>query len=178
MLGPDTDDSQALAFAAWALAFSERDYDVALDAVKRALAITPNSPIVLSLGALVDAYAGHFDSAIKHAEASLRLSPFDPMRFLAELAAAYGHFFTERYDDAAEAAQSSAHINPQFVPAITLIIASCTRSGQPQVAQVAVERLLSLVPSFHVGDFFRIGRFSPEFNEVYAAALLEAGLPE
>ena len=178
VLGPDTDDSLALAFAAWALAFFERDYADALDAIHRALAITPNSPMVLSLGALVYAYAGRFDTAIKHAEASLRLSPFDPVRFLAELAAAYGHFFTEHYADAAQAAQRSAQINPQFAPAIAIGIASCMCGGQLQAAQAAVEQLLSLNPDFHVGDFVQVGRFAPNLNETYGTALREAGLPE
>jgi TolB-like protein len=178
VLGPNTDDSQALAFAGWALALFERDYDVALDAVNRALIITPNSPMVLSLAALVHAYAGHFDIAIQHAEASLLLSPFDPMRFVAELAAAYGHFFTERYEEAGEAAERSAHINPQFISAVSMIVASRTRSKHPQTAQAAAERLLSLNPDFHVGDFVKVGRFAPDLNEKYAAALREAGLPE
>ena len=177
VLGPKTDDSLALAFAAWALAFFERDYDIALDAIQRALVFTPNSPIVLSLASLVHAYAGHFDAAIRHAEASLRLSPFDPMRFLAELAAAYGYFFTERYDDAADAARRSAHLNPQFLPGITLNVASCIRSRQPEAARVVAERLLSLNANFNVGDFIRIGRFAPDLNEKYAEALREAGLP-
>ena len=178
VLGPDTDDSLALAFAAWALAFFERDYDVALDSVQRALASTPNSPIVLSLSALVHAYSGRFNVAIKHAETSLRFSPFDPMRFVAELAAAYGHFFTECYDEAAEAAQRSAHINPQFLPALTLIVASRTRCGQPQEVQAAARNLLSLSPDFRIGDLVRVGRFAPPLIEKYAAALREAGLPE
>ncbi len=177
VLGPNTDDSLALAFAGFTLALLERDYDAALDADKRALASTPNSPIVLSHGALVHAYAGRFDSAIKHAEASLRLSPLDPMRYHAELAAAYGHFFTERYDDAAEAAQRSAHINPQFVPAVILLVASLTLGGQPEAARAAAERVLSLSPDFSVEDFVTWGRFTPDLIEKYAAALREAGLP-
>jgi hypothetical protein len=59
-----------------------------------------------------------------------------------------------------------------------MVVASCTRSGQPQTAQAAAERLLSLSPDFHVGDFVRVGRFAPELNEKYGAALREAGLPE
>ena len=121
---------------------------------------------------------GRFDSAIEYAEASLRLSPFDPMRFIAELAASYGHFFTERYDDAAEAAQRSAHINPRFVPAVAVIVASRMRGGQPHAAQAAARRLLGLNPDFHVADFVRASRFAPELNENYGAALREAGLPE
>ena len=178
VLGPDTDDSLALAFAAWALALFERDYDVALSAIKRALGYTPNSPVVLALGALVRAYAGQFAKAIEDAEASLRLSPFDPMCYLAEMAAAYGYFFTERYEDAAEAAQRSTHINPQFLPALALIAASRRQGGQLQVARASAERLLSLKPDFHVEEFAQLGRFSPELNERYAEALREAGLPE
>jgi tetratricopeptide (TPR) repeat protein len=162
VLGPNTDDSLALAFAGFALAFVERDYDVAPDAVKRALDSTPNSPMVLSHGALVHAYAGRYDSAIKHAKASLRLSPFNPMRYIAELAASYGHFFTERYDDAAEAAQRSAPINPKFVPAAAVIVASRMRGNQPQAARAAAQRLLRLNRDFRVGDFVRASRFAPE----------------
>jgi TolB-like protein len=178
VLGSDTDDSLALVFAGWAIAYVERDYDVALDAVNRALALTPNSPVVLSLAALVYAYAGHFDAAVKHAEASLRLSPFDPMRFTAEMAAAYGHFFTERYDAAAEAAQRSANINPQFAPAVAMIAASRVRGAQPQAAKAAAQRLLALNADFSVGDYVQVGRFAPDLNEKYGAALREAGLPE
>jgi tetratricopeptide (TPR) repeat protein len=178
VLGPDTDDSLALAFAAWAIAFFERDYNVALDAVKRALALTPNSPSVLSFSALVEAYAGRFDMAIEHAEASLRLSPFDPLRFMAELAAAYGHFFSERFDDAGEAAQRSVHINPQFIPAVILLVASLTRAKKPEAARAAAEQLLDLSPDFHVGEFVQVGRFAPELNEKFGAALREAGISE
>lgn len=178
VLNPNTDDSLALAFAGFALAFVEREYDIALDAVNRALASTPNSPIVLTLAALVHAFAGQFDTAIKHAEASLRLSPFDPMRFVAELAVAYGNLFLERYDDAAEAAERSTHINPQFVPAIAATVASRIRGGQLPAAHAAAERLLGLNPDFRVRDFVQVGRFAPELNEKYGAALREAGLPE
>ncbi len=178
VLGPNTDDSLALSWAAFALAFFERDYDTALDAVKRALTATPNSPIVLSLSALVHSFAGRFDVAIKHAQASLRLSPSDPMRFIAEVAAGYSHFFTDRYDEAAQAAQRCVHINPHFVPAHVLAVASRARSGNQQATRGAAEHLLRVKPDFHIGEFVRVGRFSPDLNERYAAALREAGLPE
>jgi TolB-like protein/Tfp pilus assembly protein PilF len=178
VLGPDTDDSLALAFAAVVLAFLERDYDGALDTINRALTYTPNSPIVLTLSARVHAYAGEFDTAIAHAEASLRLSPFDPMRFSAELAAAYGHFFMGRYDFAAEAAQRCVHINPEFWPGFAILIASRASGEQDQAAQVAVGRLLALKPDFRVGEFISVVRFAPDQNEKYAAALRKAGLPE
>jgi TolB-like protein len=178
VLEPDTDDALALAFAAWAIAMFERDYSDALDAIRRAVTLTPNYPMVLALASNVEAFAGRFESSIAHAEASLRLSPFDPMRYVAEISAAYCHFFTERYDKAGEAAQRSAHINPQFVPAIMLLVASRVRGGDAHAAHQATTRLLRVDPDFRVDAAIQVGRFSPELNEIYAAALREAGLPE
>ena len=100
------------------------------------------------------------------------------MRFYAELAAAYGHFYTDQYDDAAEAAQRSAHINPQFIPAVILTVASLTLGGQPEAAHAAAERLLRLSPDFSVEDYISWGRFAPELIEKLAAPLREVGLPE
>ena len=65
VLDPNTDDSLALAFAGFAVALHERNHDSALDAVNRALAFTPNSPIVLALSAQVNAFVGNFDDAIR-----------------------------------------------------------------------------------------------------------------
>jgi adenylate cyclase len=178
VLVADTDDSLALSFAAFAVAFYERDYDAALDAVSRALASTPNSPMVLAFSAQVNAFAGRFETAIKHAQASLRLSPNDPMRFVAEMAAGYSQFFVERYDEAVAAAQRAAHVNPNFVPALAIVVASLARGGKQKAAQAAAEHLLRIKPDFHFDEFIRVGRFAPELNEKYAAALREAGLPE
>ncbi len=178
VLGPNTDDPLALGFAGFALALFEGDYDVALSAVDRALTFTPNSPIVLSLSATVYTFAGQFETAMEQAQASLRLSPFDPLRFTAEMSMGYGYFFTGRYHGAAEAALRCIHINPQFLPGYPLVVASHLRDGRTQDAQQAVARLLSFKPDFSVGEFIRVGRFSPDLNEIYAAALRDAGLPD
>ncbi len=87
-------------------------------------------------------------------------------------------FFTGRYHSAAEAALRCIHINPQFLPGYPLVVASLIRDGRAQDAQQAVARLLRFKPDFRVGEFIRVGRFSSDLNETYAAALREAGLPE
>ncbi|HEX7006863.1 MAG TPA: adenylate/guanylate cyclase domain-containing protein [Alphaproteobacteria bacterium] len=177
VLDPNTDDSLALAFAGFAVALHERNHDSALDAVNRALAFTPNSPIVLALSAQVNAFVGNFDDAIRQAQASLRLSPFDPMRFIAEIAAAYGYFFTERHEEAAAAAQRAININPGFVPALALVVASLTRAGKKEAAGAATGHLLKVKPNFQIGEFIRVGRFTAELNEKFAAALRDSQLP-
>jgi adenylate cyclase len=178
VLGPNTDDPLALVIASFALALFEQDYDVALSAANRALSFTPNSPTILGFSAISNAFAGRFDTAIEQGQTALRLSPFDPIRFSAEMAVGYGYFFNGQYQDAEEAALRCIHINPQFLPGYPLAVASCIRDGREHDARQAMERLLRIKPDFQVVKYIRVGRFSPNFNEIYAAALLEAGLPE
>ena len=178
VLASGTDDSVALAQASFVVANCERDYDSALDAVRRALALTPNSATVLTYGAVVNAYAGRFDTAIDHAQRSLRLSPFDPLRYQALLAVAYAHFFSGRYAEAVEFARRAVHSNPHYVPGYAVLAASDACLGQKKEARATADRILALLPAFRVGNFVGTGRFAPALNERYAAALREAGLPE
>ncbi len=106
------------------------------------------------------------------------IEDIDDERFASVMAVAYGHFFTGRYDEAGEAAQRSANINPEFVPAIAVLVASRTRDGKLHEARVAAQRLLGLSPDFTVRGYLTIARFAPELLEQVAAALREAGLPE
>ena len=64
------------------------------------------------------------------------------------------------------------------MPGYPLVVASRIREGRTQDARLAAERLLRFKPDFRVGEFIQVGRFAPDLNEKYAAALREAGLPE
>jgi len=99
------------------------------------------------------------------------------MRFIAEIAAAYGYFFTERHEEAAAAAQRAININPGFVPALALVVASLTRAGKKEAAGAATGHLLKVKPNFQIGEFIRVGRFTAELNEKFAAALRDSQLP-
>jgi tetratricopeptide (TPR) repeat protein len=178
VLAHGTDDSAALAQAAFVLAVLERDYDTALDAVREAMALTPNSAMVLMFSATVHAFAGQFDSAIEQGERSLRLSPFDPIRYQAYVAIAYAHFFSDRFEEAAKSAQRAVHCDAHFGPGFAALAASLACLGRTNEARSTVNQLLALSPSMRVSDYVGARRFAPENNEKFAAALLKAGLPE
>ena len=126
---------------------------------------------------VVNSFAGHFETAIIQVENSLSLSPFDPMRFSGELAMAYSQYFLEHYDLTAEAAQRCVQINSRFLPGFSILVASRISSGQIEATQTAIDQLIDLEPYFRAREFIGIGRFSPELNEKYSAALRKAGLP-
>ncbi len=178
VLARGTDDSAALAQAAFVIANLERDYDAALNAVGDALALTPNSAIVLIFSATVHSFTGKFDLAIDQAERCLRLSPFDPIRYQAYVAMAYAHFFTDAYEEAAKDAQRAVQCEPSFGPGFAVLAASLACLGRLQEARAAVDHLLTLNPSMRVSHYVGARRFDPANNEKYAAALRKAGLPE
>jgi TolB-like protein len=70
------DDAGTLASAGFVIGLVAHDYDSAMDAIDRALALTPTSALALALGTTVLAHAGDTRRAIDYAERSLSLAPF------------------------------------------------------------------------------------------------------
>jgi len=54
------------------------DYDVAMNAIDRALQINSTSAYVLAQGAPILSHAGEAEQAVEYAERALRYSLFDP----------------------------------------------------------------------------------------------------
>jgi TolB-like protein len=77
-----SDDAMALAMGGFVIAVMERDYPVALDAIDRALALSPSSALAFGFSSIVRAWMGDSPTAISHARIGIRLSPYDPMIYL------------------------------------------------------------------------------------------------
>ena len=81
-----TDDATALAVAAFVMGYLSKDYKTAMSAIERALSLNPSSAAAHYLGALIHASSGNFAAVTAHANRALRLSPFDPVAFVAHMA--------------------------------------------------------------------------------------------
>jgi adenylate cyclase len=81
-----TDDATALAVAAFALGILSKDYTTAANVIERALSLNPSSAAAHYWGAIIHAASGNFAAVTAHANRALRLSPFDPLAFLAHTA--------------------------------------------------------------------------------------------
>ena len=101
VIASGTDDATALAVAAVAISHLGKDYEAARGAIERALSLNPSCATALYFGAHVHAFGGNSTVATGYAERALRLSPFDPLCFMAHMALGFAALQEERYDEAA-----------------------------------------------------------------------------
>ena len=166
------DDPEVLAPSAFVLAWYGEDIDVAIGLVDRCLDLNPSFARGWYWSAVLRLFAGQPDLAIKHLEASLRLSPRD--RFGAPLTGiGIALFFNRRFDEAAAKLLASL----EQVPSLALtyqFLASCyAHMERLDEARAIASRLRSLTPVVvPSGAQFR----NPEQRELYLSGLrLAAG---
>jgi TolB-like protein/class 3 adenylate cyclase/tetratricopeptide (TPR) repeat protein len=173
-----SDDAMALAMGGFVIAVMERDYATALDALDRALALSPSSAIAFGFSSIVRGWMGDRTTAIEHAEIGIRLSPYDPLIFLPYVGLAYAHFFAGNPTEAAHAARKASHANPQFSVPRYLLAASLVQLGRIGEAKANAVRVLELQPGFTVSGLVSGNITTPEDMNALANALRQAGLPE
>ena len=172
------DDASALAMAGFVIGVVEHDYETALDALDRSLALSPSSSLALGFSSIIRAWKGEDATSIAHAETGIRLSPYDPLIYLPFVGLSYAYFFTSRFEEALSAAGRAAQANPRFsVPVIfqTAALASLDREAE---ATMAARHLLDLEPGFRIGPLISSYSSNKERLGMLADALRRTGLPE
>jgi TolB-like protein len=172
------DDAMALAMGGFVIAVMERDYLTALDAIDRALALSPSSALAFGFSSIVRAWMGDTTTAIGHAGMGIRLSPYDPMIYLPYVGLAYAHFFAGDWAAAANAARKASQANPRFSVPCYLLTAALIRLGCISEATSSAGRVVELQPGFTVSGLVSGNITVPERMDVLADALRQAGLPE
>jgi adenylate cyclase len=172
------DDANALAMAAFVIGVVERDFETALDAIDRSLALSPSSALGFGFSSIIRAWQGDDATAIAHAEASIRLSPFDPLIYLPYVGLAYACFFAGRFLEAASAAGRALQANPRFSIPCCLQTAAFVRLGREGEAADGARHLLELQPDFTIASFVSGSPIATDRLSTLADALREAGLPE
>jgi TolB-like protein len=90
------DDSVALTLAGFSMGMDGHDRAAAFAAFEAALALSPSSALTYILGAAILSWAGEAERAIEWGEQALRLSPFDPWKFIHRLSRARACAFPSR----------------------------------------------------------------------------------
>ena len=172
-----TDDATALAVAAFALGILSKDYKTAVSVIERALSLNPSSAAAHYWGALIHASSGNFAAVTAHANRALRLSPFDPVAFVAHIALGHVAVVEGHYDEAASHYAKAVQANPRFSVAYFCQAIALALAGRVEEAGPIVRQLLELSPGFRsskVFDYSVIGTFAAKLIE--GGRLL--GLPE
>ena len=172
-----SDDAMALAMGGFVVAVMERDYLTALDALDRALVLSPSSALAFGFSSIVRAWMGDTPTAIGHGEMGIRLSPYDPLIYLPYVGLAYAHFFAGDWEQAANAARKASQANPRFSVPCYLLTAALIRLGRIGEATSSARRVLNCQPGFTVSGLVSGGITMPERMDVLADALRQAGLP-
>ena len=182
------DDPEVLAPSAFVLAWYGEDIDVAIGLVDRCLDLNPSFARGWYWSAVLRLFAGQPDLAIKHFEASLRLSPRD--RFGAPLSGiGIALFFSRRFDEALAKLRMAVEQLPTFALPHQFLASCLAHLGRLEEARNTVERLRTITPVVvPSGSQFR----TLEHRELFlsglrlaageaastAAGLRKAGMPE
>ncbi len=165
-----SEDASTLAHAAIALAMATRDYEPSLTMIERALSVNPNSAHAFGHGAVINAWAGNRDRAIRYSEQALRLSPFDPLAVMPLAGRAGAHLRSGEYEDALEFARRALNVYPTHTPSFLISIVSLVRLGRQTEAEDQARRLCDVSPNYRIAPTPILEHFLTE--------LRNAGLPE
>jgi TolB-like protein/Tfp pilus assembly protein PilF len=173
------DDAVALARGGHTLAYVVGEFEAGKAFTDQALVLNPNFAVGWMLSGLVSVYCGEPEIAIESLARAVRLSPLDPLTFVAQNAYANAHFFAGRYDQALFWAEKVLRDHPNYQLALRALAAANALMGRQEEAQHAVKHLLKLDPALRISnlkDRYPLRR--PEDLAKFSNGLRKAGLPE
>jgi TolB-like protein len=169
------DDALALCEAGFALAFVVGELDQGAALIDRAIALNPNLATTWRFSGYTRVFLGEPDTAIKHLEQAIRLSPLDPLSFIVHNGIALAHFFSGRYEQAAAAAEKAG---PNYVTGLLMAAISLALAGRTEDSNRALARLRELDPTACTTKFAGLWPLRrPEDVVRFAEGLRKVGLP-
>jgi adenylate cyclase len=172
------DDALALAMGGFVIGALERNYETALEALDRSLALSPSSALAFGFSSIIRAWIGEDATAVEHARMGIRLSPFDPLIYLPYVGLAYAYFFMGKFAEAASAASRASTASPRFSVPRYLHTAALARLGRAEEARNAAALVLEVQPGFTVSGLASGNITTHERMKTLTDALLKAGLPQ
>ncbi len=173
------DDAVALSRAGFSLGNVVGDWQGGATLINRSLVLNPNLATAWLLSGWVRAFLGEAEVAIEHLTRAMRLSPLDPLTFLAYGGIAWAHFFAARYDEMSSWAEKALQERPNYVQGMRMAAAGYGLAGRLAEAQLVMARMRQIDPERRVSNLKDvIGFFGTEHVARYLNGLRIAGLPE
>jgi len=163
-----SDDPGVLSGAAHALAYFGEDIDTAIELADRALALNPSFARGWVISGTLRLWVGQPELAIDHFETSLRLSPH-ARRAGTFAYIGMGHFFAERFEDAAAMLLRSLQEHPGWAPTYRFLAACYAHMGRLDDARKIVQRLRAITPLIVPKNATHWR--NPEHRELYLSGL-------
>jgi adenylate cyclase len=178
-LAANRDDPATLRMSAHSLAYLAHEYDLALVALDRAIALNPNSAPVLGASGWVRSYIADTDTARDHFKRAIRLSPLDPeMSYLLGGLAICCLMVGEDAEGLAYARRAASQTTMHHT-APRALVAALVSTGHLDEARKVVQSMLRVTPTLTVGYLRKMWPYRDHrFRDKYLGALRNAGLPE
>ena len=158
--------------AAYTLAYFGEDIDAAIELIDRALMLNPSFARGWYISGWLRLWAGQPEPAIGHFETSVRLSPH-ARRADIYMSIGVGHFFAQRFGDAAAMLVRSLQEHAGWAPTYRFLAACYAHLGRLDEARETVRRL-GAITRMIVPD--AVHWRNPEHRELFLSGLrLAAG---
>ena len=154
-----TDDATALAVAAFAMGMLSKDYKAAVSVFERALSLNPSCAAAHYWGALIHASSGNFAAVTTHANRALRLSPFDPLAYIAHIALGHVAVVETHYDEAVSHYAKGVQANPRFSVAHFCQAIALALAGHVPLGSCGSRETLQLLPRYFPKPTFLSAQF-------------------
>jgi adenylate cyclase len=171
------DDATALAVGAMVIGLLGKDTDAALNAIERALACNPSSAVAYYFGSELNAWSGNPATGNTYAHRALRLSPFDPLTYIAHMAFAIAALDEGRYDESAAWWAKCAQANPNFGGFVMGQATALALAGHMDEAKLACVRALELEPGLSIRTAREFG-YAPAIEAKIVETWRLLGVPE
>jgi adenylate cyclase len=171
----DDSVSDAHTVLGWTILWKNRQHDIAIAELERAVSLDPNSEWAHGFLAEALNLAGRPDEAIGFTKRAMRLDPNYPPWLVFHLADSY--FLLRRYDEALAALHDSLRRNPNFLPARRTLAAVYAELGRDKEARAEVGQILRISPDASLERWRDRLAFKNAVDvERYVAGLQKAGL--
>jgi len=174
------DDPTALWTSGYMLALFANELETGAAQIERALALNPNFAAAWSASGWMRILLGEPADAIKLFERAMRLSPLDPLAFVAFGGMSAVHLFAGRYDEAVSWARKASHEAPNAPTTWRLAAVAYALSDRIVEARKAMTRLREIDPGLRLSNLARVALpfRRPEDLARWTEGLRKAGLPE
>jgi TolB-like protein len=153
-------------------------WDEALAALERAIALYPNFAPALGMKCLVLACTGATDAALECFDRALRLSPHDSLIPMWLMGRFWAYWEAERYADAVATAAEFVRLAPDNPTARRQLAASLAMNGDGEMAAQTMRTYLEIEPEHTAVNIRgRLPARDPASVERFIDALCAAGLP-
>lgn len=173
------DDAMVLSRVGHTIAGLAGDYAGGAELLDRAVALNHNDAQAWMRSGMVRVYLNDPDTAIRHSDRALSLSPRDSRLYIPLCAKGYAHLLLGDYEAAERMANRALASGARPEMAHRILITALWHSGRHEEAQAAGRALLEQIPSFRISEWRSRVRFTQEKRfDMMASGLRCAKLPD